>query len=188
MTILSGSRLGPYEILSVIGAGGMGEVCRARDTRLSSSLEYALYYLRPPICHELHQDNDKKYGNATGTIFYLRHGVNTILFPGDMTPSTNKLIRHHVIHTNCCRGRPVMGDTKVVLLKLGYEDRRSGLKDCRNMPDLIVMVSIFLVINIDKSGSRNVNAFAGGIVSHVVIVAHTRKTSHHLARVSIQNN
>jgi len=78
--------------------------------------------------------------------FYLRHGVNTILFPGDMTPSTNKLIRHHVIHTNCCRGRPVMGDTKVVLLKLGYEDRRSGLKDCRNMPDLIVMVSIFLVI------------------------------------------
>jgi len=62
------------------------------------------------------------------------------------------------IHTNCCRGRPVMGDTKVVLLKLGYEDRRSGLKDCRNMPDLIVMVSIFLVINIDKSGSRNVDA------------------------------
>jgi predicted Zn-dependent protease len=27
---------------------------RARDTRLSSTLEYALYYLRPPICHELH--------------------------------------------------------------------------------------------------------------------------------------
>jgi eukaryotic-like serine/threonine-protein kinase len=29
-----GSRLGPYEIASSIGAGGMGEVFRARDTRL----------------------------------------------------------------------------------------------------------------------------------------------------------
>jgi eukaryotic-like serine/threonine-protein kinase len=34
MTLSSGSRLGPYEIVAPIGAGGMGEVYRARDVRL----------------------------------------------------------------------------------------------------------------------------------------------------------
>ena len=35
MLLQSGQRLGPYEIFEYIGAGGMGEVYRARDTRLS---------------------------------------------------------------------------------------------------------------------------------------------------------
>src|SRR3954469_2408585 len=34
MSFSTGTRLGPYEIISPIGAGGMGEVYRARDTRL----------------------------------------------------------------------------------------------------------------------------------------------------------
>jgi eukaryotic-like serine/threonine-protein kinase len=38
VTIAAGSRLGPYEILAALGAGGMGEVYRARDTRLERTV------------------------------------------------------------------------------------------------------------------------------------------------------
>ena len=34
MSILPGTRLGTYDVIGLLGAGGMGEVYRARDTRL----------------------------------------------------------------------------------------------------------------------------------------------------------
>src|SRR5215475_13268425 len=38
MALTSGTRLGPYEILSSVGAGGMGEVYKAKDTRLERTV------------------------------------------------------------------------------------------------------------------------------------------------------
>jgi Tol biopolymer transport system component len=50
MTISPGSRLGPYEVLSPIGAGGMGEVYRARDSRLGR--EVAIKVLPPSFSND----------------------------------------------------------------------------------------------------------------------------------------
>src|SRR5438105_15484395 len=38
MSLSAGTRLGPHEVLSAIGAGGMGEVRKARDTRLDRTV------------------------------------------------------------------------------------------------------------------------------------------------------
>src|SRR4029450_6710436 len=38
MSVAPGTRIGPYEVISMLGAGGMGEVYRARDSRLDRSV------------------------------------------------------------------------------------------------------------------------------------------------------
>ncbi len=50
MTLSAGSRLGPYEILSALGAGGMGEVYRARDTKLNRDV--AIKVLPESFAHD----------------------------------------------------------------------------------------------------------------------------------------
>ena len=47
MPLSAGTRLGPYEIVALIGAGGMGEVYRARDTKLNRDV--AIKVIRDPL-------------------------------------------------------------------------------------------------------------------------------------------
>ena len=50
MALSAGRRLGPYEIVDALGVGGMGEVYRARDTRLNRDV--AVKTLLPAVAND----------------------------------------------------------------------------------------------------------------------------------------
>src|SRR5215471_12595845 len=60
MPIASGTRLGPYEIQSALGAGGMGEVYRARDTRLDRTVAIKVLPAHLSSSPELKQRFDRE--------------------------------------------------------------------------------------------------------------------------------
>lgn len=63
MTVQSGTRLGPYEVIAPVGAGGMGEVYRARDTRLGRDVALGVGPL-PPVASTDTEDGRAKNRRA----------------------------------------------------------------------------------------------------------------------------
>jgi Tol biopolymer transport system component len=69
MALTSGIKLGPYEIVSLVGAGGMGEVYRARDTRLGRDV--AIKVLPEALAHDA--DRLQRFEQEARTIAALNH-------------------------------------------------------------------------------------------------------------------
>lgn len=55
-------------------------------------MEYGLYYVQPPVIKNNIHSSAQDYSNAVSLVFYLRHGKNSILISGDITPQTFKYI------------------------------------------------------------------------------------------------
>ena len=70
MTLAPGTKLGPYEILTPIGAGGMGEVWKARDTRLG----------RIVAIKKLKEQHSERFKQEARTIAALNHPYICQLF------------------------------------------------------------------------------------------------------------
>ena len=69
MALTPGTRLGPYEIVALLGAGGMGEVYRARDSRLDRDV--AIKVLPAPVAHD--SDRLRRFEHEARAIASLNH-------------------------------------------------------------------------------------------------------------------
>ena len=76
MPLAAGTRLGPYEVLGLIGAGGMGEVYRGRDTRLDRTVAIKV------LPAELAADPDRRarFAREAKAISQLAHPHICVLY------------------------------------------------------------------------------------------------------------
>src|SRR6516164_2201741 len=76
MALISGDKLGPYEIIAPLGAGGMGEVYRAKDTRLSRDV--AIKILSKEMCAD--PVRKQRFEREAKTISGLNHPNICVLY------------------------------------------------------------------------------------------------------------
>ncbi|HEY7370340.1 MAG TPA: protein kinase, partial [Thermoanaerobaculia bacterium] len=88
MTLTAGSRLGPYEIVSPLGAGGMGEVYRAKDTRLGREVAMKVLPAHMSASAELRQRLERE----AKTISQLSHSHICTLYDVGHHDGTDYLV------------------------------------------------------------------------------------------------
>src|SRR5215468_352387 len=88
MGVPAGTRLGPFEIQALLGAGGMGEVYRARDTRLDRTVAVKVL---PPHLSNL-PDIRERFEREARTISSLNHPNICTLFDVGREDGTDYLV------------------------------------------------------------------------------------------------
>ena len=88
MSLERGTRLGPYEIDSVLGAAGMGEVYRARDTRLKRDV--AVKVLPPAFAHD--PDRLARFQREAEVLATLNHPNIAAVYGFEETPGASGIV------------------------------------------------------------------------------------------------
>jgi eukaryotic-like serine/threonine-protein kinase len=88
MPLAAGTRLGPYEIIEPLGSGGMGEVCRARDTRLDRVV--AIKVLHAHLAD--HPDRRARFEREARLIAQLNHPHICALYDVGRDGATDYLV------------------------------------------------------------------------------------------------
>jgi serine/threonine protein kinase len=88
MPLTAGTKLGAYEIVALIGAGGMGEVYRARDTRLERTV--AIKVLPPQFAADA--DSRARFEREGRAISSLEHPHICALYDIGEAPNPKSLI------------------------------------------------------------------------------------------------
>ena len=92
MTLNPGTRLGPYEIIAPLGAGGMGEVYRARDTRLDRSVAIKIL----PAHLSMAPESRARLEREARTISSLNHPNICVLHDVGHTDGVDYLVMEHL--------------------------------------------------------------------------------------------
>src|SRR5262245_34750507 len=85
MDPLPGTRIGPYEVLTKLGAGGMGEVYRARDTKLGRDV--AIKIVPPAFTSDL--DRVARFEREARMLAALNHPNIGAIYGLEDAPSTS---------------------------------------------------------------------------------------------------
>jgi Tol biopolymer transport system component len=93
MTLTPGTRLGAYEILSPLGAGGMGEVYRANDSRLGRAV--AIKVLPEDFLES--EESKRRFEREARTLASLNHPGIAHLYSFEEIPGTSGLSPRHLL-------------------------------------------------------------------------------------------
>src|SRR6478609_8039443 len=116
LSLTPGTRLGPYEIVAALGAGGMGEVYRARDTRLDRDVAIKIL----PEAFAADADRVARFQREAKTLASLNHPNIAQIFgleqAGDVHALAMELVAGEDLSDRIARG-PIPMDEALPIAK-----------------------------------------------------------------------